>query len=448
MFREEKDSLGTVLVPADKFYGSVTQRSLDHFRIGKKKMPLEQIYAMVEVKKACALTNFRLRLLTKEEYHWITEACNQILEGKLDDHFVLTIYQTGSGTQTNMNVNEVIANYGNHLAKKQILHPNDHVNRSQSTNDVFPTAMHIATRKLIDQQVIPKLDEMIDALDDFAQKHSQVMKVGRTHLQDATNLTVGQQFSGYVSGLKAAKLMILDAAFHIDDLAIGGTAVGTGINTPDGYLKEIEKALFEVTGYPYRTHNNKFEHLSLKSGMSFLSGALKTLATTLFKIANDIRFLSSGPRLGYGELIIKANEPGSSIMPGKINPTQSESMMMVAMTVIGNDEVIGLANSQGNFELNVMMPLISDKMIESCRLLSDSMHSFTKHVIVSMKVNTEKQKENVENNLMSATRFTPYLGYEVVAELVKVAYEEGKSFKEVGLQQKVFTKEQYDEWTK
>lgn len=443
-YRIETDSMGDVNVPEDKYYGAQTQRSLENFKIGHRLIPDGQIKALVQIKKVCALANLQCHKISEKQSEYITKACDDILLGKLDEHFVLNVFQTGSGTQSNMNVNEVISHYANILAGENIVHPNDHVNASQSSNDVFPSAMHVATHQAITSKLLPSLNKIIEHLDDFAKKHSKTMKVGRTHLQDATNLTVGQQFSGYVAGLKTNYQMIEQSLLFIEDLALGGTAVGTGINTPENFIEELAK----VVPKPFKVQNNKFEQLSLKSGLAHVSASLRNLSMTLFKIANDIRFLASGPRLGYGELQLKSNEPGSSIMPGKVNPTQCESMMMVCLAVVGNDQVIGLADGQGNFELNVMMPLIIDKLLESITLLSDSMDSFVDHLLDGLQVNNEQLASNVERNLMSATALNPFIGYDKVSKIVKICYENNRTIKEVGIELGYFSGDEYEGWIK
>lgn len=445
-YRIEKDSLGEIKVPNDKYYGAQTQRAFLHFPLHQQLMPIDQIMAMVQVKKACAIANHEVGVLTLEKRDLIVESCNDILEGHYNDHFVLSVYQSGSGTQSNMNVNEVIANLANEKAQTKLIHPNDDVNKSQSTNDVFPTAMHIATRHLVSHHVLNALDEMISDLERLSESFNHLQKAGRTHLQDATNLTLGQEFSGYVSGLKTHRQQLVESLYYLEEVALGGSAVGTGINTPAGYLEALSRSLVQVTGFNYRVHNNKFEHLSLKIALAHTAGAIKNLCSTLYKIANDIRFLGSGPRLGYGELILPANEPGSSIMPGKVNPTQCESMLMVTLNVMGNMDTIMNANKEGNFELNVMMPLIINKMVESTHLISESMNSFVKFCLRDLKANEEQLKHNVEANLMSATSLNPILGYETVAIIVKEAYQQNKTFKEVGIAMGYFNEVEYEQW--
>lgn len=443
-YRIEKDSLGEIAVPSEMYYGAQTQRALENFPIQNHLMPIDQILSMVMVKKACAIANHQCGVLPTNNKELIVWACDEILSGKYHEQFVLSVYQSGSGTQSNMNVNEVIAHLANEKAGAALIHPNDDVNKSQSTNDVFPSAMHLTTHQLLSNRVLPALDQMINQLSTLEDNFKDILKAGRTHLQDATNLTLGQEFSGYVSGLLVHRQLIIDSLKGLEELALGGSAVGTGINTPQGYLEALESAILEVTGTNYRVHNNKFEQLSLKIGMVHTASTIKSLTTSLYKIVNDLRFMSSGPRLGYGELSIPANEPGSSIMPGKVNPTQCESMLMVLLNVSGNMDTLMLANSQGNFELNVMMPLMIEKMVISTHLLSDSINSFTDNCLIGLRANEEKLKQNVEANLMSATSLNPILGYEVVAEIVKEAYESQRSFKEVGIEKGKFSEEEYE----
>lgn len=446
--RTEYDSLGPVEVDASRIYGPQTQRSFNNFKIGTHKMPLEQVRALALVKKACAITNAKCGVISQEKADLISKIVDEIEAGKWDAEFPLCVFQTGSGTQTNMNVNEVIAHRAKQINPDLPLHPNDDVNRSQSTNDTFPTAMHICGYREIHNRVLPALDRLIASFEKVQKKGEGLQKVGRTHLQDATFIKVDQEVSAFVAGLKRAKKMIEDNSQYLLDVALGGTAVGTGLNTPDGYLDTMEKVLPEVTGIPFRVKNNKFHGLSLKDNFMMAFSSLNTLATTLFKIANDVRFLASGPRCGYGEWKIPANEPGSSIMPGKVNPTQCEAMTMVCMQVFGINTTLTFCTGSGNFQLNVYMPIMIYNFVEACRLLGDVMDSFTKNCVDGIEFIPKKLKFFVEQSLMVATALTPYIGYDKASQVVHEAYDKDCSIKEIILEQKLMTAEQFDEAVK
>lgn len=448
-YRIEKDSLGEVKVPSHRYYGAQTQRSLENFPIGKEKMPHEVIYALAIIKKAAAIVNDDLGLLSEEKKRVICEVCDEILTGQLDDHFPLSVWQTGSGTQTNMNLNEVISNraiekLGGQLGSKDPIHPNDDVNKSQSSNDVFPSAMHIAVKLDLCQKLIPHIKILRDALHLKAEKFKDIVKIGRTHLMDATPLTLGQEFSGYVSQLDHGIKAIENTFPHLSELALGGTAVGTGINTHPEYAERIAKVISELTGMAFVSAPNKFEALATNDALVEVSGALKRLAVSLFKIANDIRWLSSGPRSGIGEIILPANEPGSSIMPGKVNPTQCEALMMIAIQVMGNDVSITFAGSQGNLELNVYRPLIIYNLIQSIRLLSDGALNFNQKCVVGIEPNYERISEHLNRSLMLATALNKEIGYDKASQIVKKAYQENKTLKQAALELKMLTAEQFD----
>ncbi len=447
--RKETDSLGVVEVPIDKYWGAQTQRSIENFPIGTEKMPIELIHALGLVKKAAALVNCDLKLLTREKKDLIVKVCDELLKGKLDDHFDLVIWQTGSGTQTNMNVNEVISNRAIEMAKgvmgsKKPIHPNDDVNMSQSSNDVFPTAMHIATVQAVQASLIPHLKLLLKGFQKKAKEFDSIVKVGRTHLMDATPLTLGQEFSGYAAQIQNGIETVETALAPVLKLAIGGTAVGTGLNAPKGYDKKVAAKIAELTGYPFETAPNKFEALSSNDALVSFSGALRTIACSFMKIANDIRWLASGPRAGLGELILPENEPGSSIMPGKVNPTQSESMTMVAVQVMGNDTTIGIAGSMGNFELNVFKPVIIYNLLQSIRLLSDVAKNFHDKCLVGIKANKARIKELLDHSLMLATALTPVIGYDKTAKIVQKAHHENISLKEAALKLKLLSEKEFD----
>lgn len=447
-YRIEKDTLGEVHVPSDKSWGAQTQRSLENFPIGKEKMPLEVIYAYAYIKKAAAAVNESLGKLEREKSLAIQAVCDRILAKELDDHFPLVVWQTGSGTQTNMNINEVIAHEGNKLLAAQNLsmkiHPNDDVNKSQSSNDTFPTAMHIASVLKIEDKLLPALQKIRTALKEKEEKFKDIIKIGRTHLQDATPLTLGQEFSGWRRMIEKNEAMIKDSLEHLRELAIGGTAVGTGINAHPEFGKRAAEKISEYTGKTFSSAKNKFHALTSHDEIVFAHGALKSLAADLMKIANDIRWLASGPRSGIGEITIPANEPGSSIMPGKVNPTQCEALTMVAVQVFGNDAAIGFAASQGNFELNVYKPVIIYNFLQSADLLADSIHSFTGRCLIGIEPNRETLKKNLEQSLMLVTALNPHIGYEKAALVAKKAYNEGISLKEAAIASGILTEEQFD----
>ncbi|MCE5294362.1 MAG: class II fumarate hydratase [Chlamydiales bacterium] len=447
--RVEKDSLGEVVVPLDVYWGAQTARSLLNFCIGSDTMPRELILAIVLLKKSAALTNHKLKLLDKKKMQAIVSACDEILNGKFADQFPLVIWQTGSGTQTNMNVNEVISTRANELlghknSTKFPIHPNDDVNMSQSSNDVFPSAIHIAACFEIEQKLINALTTLQKALDAKAKSFKKIIKVGRTHLMDATVLTLGQEFSGYVyqvaSGIAALKASLNE----LHSLAIGATAVGTGINAPKDFGKAICKTLSSLSKSTFIPQENPFAALSTSDACVTTSSAIKRLGCTLFKIANDIRWMGSGPRCGLGELILPENEPGSSIMPGKVNPTQSEALMMVSTQIIGLDAAITMAASQGNFELNVMRPLIAYNLLQEIRLLTDAAASFTKNCILGLKANTRKIKAHLDSSLMHATALNPHIGYDKAAAIVRKAHQEEKTIKAAGIELGHFTEKQFD----
>jgi fumarate hydratase class II len=452
--RIEKDTMGQIKVPADKYWGAQTQRSMENFKIGgeRMKMPEEIISAFAYLKKAAALTNMELGVLTKEKAEIIASVCDEILEGKLDDQFPLVVWQTGSGTQSNMNVNEVIANRAHVLMggsltdEKKKIHPNDDVNKSQSSNDTFPTAMHIAAYQFLTGYTIPKLKTLRDTINSKANEFMSVVKIGRTHFMDATPLTIGQEFSGYVSqmdhGLKA-----LDNTFgHLAELALGGTAVGTGLNTPRGYAVKVAEKIAELTGLPFETAINKFESLAAHDAIVETSGALKQLAVSLMKIGNDIRMLASGPRCGIGEIIIPANEPGSSIMPGKVNPTQTEALTMVCAQVVGLDAATSIGGMNGHFELNVFKPMMIYNLLTSARLLGDACESFNNNCAVGIEPNYQRIKENLENSLMLVTALNTHIGYENAAKIAKKAHVENSTLREAAIELGLVTNEQFDEW--
>lgn len=433
--RKEKDSMGELNVPEDRYYGAQTQRSLNNFKIGGERFQHELIRAYGILKKAAAVTNASAGKLNEKIANAIQDAADEVISGKLDDHFPLVVWQTGSGTQSNMNLNEVIANraieiMGGKLGSKDPVHPNDHVNMGQSTNDTFPTAINIAAVETVTNQLIPKLTQLRDSLQEKANTFDNIIKLGRTHLQDATPLSLGQEFSGYVSALTHGLSRLDKALDHCYELAIGGTAVGTGINTSEGYDKAVAEKIAKMTGLPFRTAENKFEAMGGQDSIVELSGALKTIAGSLFKIANDIRWLASGPRSGIGEILIPANEPGSSIMPGKVNPTQCEAMTMVCTQVIGNDVTISMAGASGNFELNVYRPVIAYNIIQSIRLLADASSSFRENCVDGIEANKERIDSNLYNSLMLVTALNPHIGYDKAAEVAKKAYKDNSSLKD------------------
>ena len=447
--RTESDSMGKIDVPADRYYGAQTARSLIHFAIGKDTMPPELIRAFGILKKACALVNQDLGKLSPEKCSLIVEAADEVISGKLNDHFPLRIWQTGSGTQTNMNVNEVISNRaieisGGVMGSKKPIHPNDDVNMSQSSNDTFPTAMHIAAATETARTLLPAVKKLRDALDAKGKEFADIVKIGRTHLQDATPLTFGQEFSGWVSMLDRDGGRIAMALDGLYDLAIGGTAVGTGLNAHPEFAERAARKISELTGLPFRSHGNKFAALSAHDEIVFASGALKTLAASLMKIANDIRWLASGPRCGLGELSLPENEPGSSIMPGKVNPTQCEAITMVAVQVMGNDTAIGFAGSQGNFELNVFKPVMIFNYLHSVELLADSSNSFVDHCVTGIEVNREQIDSYLHNSLMLVTALAPRIGYDQAAQVAKAAHHSGISLREAALKLGFVTADEFD----
>lgn len=452
-YRIERDTMGEVQVPVHVYWGAQTERSRNNFRIGAEgSMPKEIIYAFAYLKKAAALANHELGVLSAEKAKMIADACDAILAGKLDDQFPLVIWQTGSGTQSNMNVNEVIANYAHVQAggkltdEKKILHPNDDVNKSQSSNDTFPTAMHIAAYKMVVEITIPGMELLANTLEAKSQAFKDIVKTGRTHFMDATPLTLGQEFSGYVQQIRNSIRAIKNALEMVRELALGGTAVGTGLNAPKGYDVLVAKKIAELTGYPFVTAPNKFEALAAHDAMVELSGALKRSAVALMKIANDIRMLASGPRCGIGEILIPDNEPGSSIMPGKVNPTQPEALTMVCCQVIGNDVAVTMGGSNGHFELNVFKPLIAYNVLQSARLLGDACVSFNNKCAVGIEPNYEVIQKHLENSLMLVTALNPHIGYENAAKIAKKAHKENKTLRQAALELGLVTNEQFDEW--
>ena len=444
-YKIKKDTMGEVRVSADKYWGAQTQRSINNFKIGKYKMPIEIIRAYAYLKKAAANANCELGTIEDAKRKIISDVCDEILAGKLDDNFPLVIFQTGSGTQTNMNVNEVIANRGNEIVGEEILHPNDDVNKSQSSNDTFPTAMHIAAVLQMRNNLLPKIAKLRDTFFELEKKYEDVIKIGRTHLQDATPITLGQEISGWRSMLDHNILMIEDALEYIGEVGIGGTAVGTGLNAPKDFDKIVVKNLSEMTGEKFKASDNKFHDLTSKDALVNMHGALTALAANLMKIANDIRLLSSGPRCGIGELNIPENEPGSSIMPGKVNPTQCEALTMVCVKVMGNNSVISIAASQGNFELNVYMPLIISSFLESVELLADAILSFNDNCVVGITPNYDKIEEYLENSLMLVTASNPYIGYEKAAKVAKLAYKDNLTIREAIKKLGLLSEDEIDE---
>ncbi len=447
--RRESDSMGAIDVPADRYYGAQTARSLIHFAIGEDRMPREVIHALALIKKAAALVNRDLGKLPQDKADLIMRAADEVLAGQLEDHFPLSVWQTGSGTQTNMNVNEVLANRaielaGGTLGSKQPIHPNDHVNLSQSSNDVFPTAMSVAAATTVQGRLIPAVQMLYDAIDAKAKEFAKVVKIGRTHLQDATPLTVGQEMSGWASLLARDVDRLRAVMPGLCELALGGTAVGTGLNAHPEFASRAAAKIAELTGLPFVSHPNKFAALSAHDELVFASGALKTLAGSLMKIANDVRWLASGPRCGLGELILPENEPGSSIMPGKVNPTQCEAVTMVAVQVHGNDAAIAFAGSQGNFELNVFKPVIIYNFLHSVRLLADVCRSFTEHCVRDLQINRARIAAYVENSLMLVTALSPRIGYDKAAQLAHTAHVQGISLREANRKMGLLSDEEFD----
>ncbi len=448
-YRIEYDSMGEMKVPADRLWGAQTQRSRENFEIGVgiETMPAEIIHAFGILKKAAAAANNALRpeKMTDEKLSAIKEACDEVISGKLNDHFPLVVWQTGSGTQSNMNTNEVIANRGNQILGKKLLHPNDDVNMSQSSNDTFPTAMHIAAVLALEEKLIPAAEELIATFKRLEEENEGIVKSGRTHLQDATPIKFSQEISGWRSSLERDVQLIKLALSPLYELALGGTAVGTGLNAPEGFAEKVAAEAAAITGKPFITAENKFHALTSKDELVFAHGAVKALAADMMKIANDVRWLASGPRDGLGEIYIPENEPGSSIMPGKVNPTQCEAVTMVAVQVMGNDAAIGIAASQGNFELNVFMPVCIYNFLQSVRLLAEAIVSFNKNCAVGIKANKEKMHHNLHNSLMLVTALNPYIGYENAAKTAKKAYKDNISLKEACVELGFLTAERFDE---
>ena len=455
-YRIEKDTMGKIQVPADKYYGAQTQRSVDNFKIAQdiNKMPNEIIRAFAYLKKAAALTNYEAGVLPKEKCDLISKVCDEILEGKLDSEFPLVVWQTGSGTQSNMNVNEVVAyrahvlNGGSLMDEVKFIHPNDDVNKSQSSNDTFPTAMHIAAYKILMETTIPGIEKLRDTLKAKSEAFMNVVKIGRTHFMDATPLTLGQEFSGYVAQLNYGLKAIRNSFAHLSELALGGTAVGTGINTPKGYAVNVAKHIADLTGLPFVTASNKFEALAAHDAIVEAHGALKTVAVSMMKIGNDIRMLSSGPRSGIGEIFIPDNEPGSSIMPGKVNPTQCEAMTMVAAQVLGNDVAINIGGSNGHFELNVFKPMMIYNFLHSARLIGDVCVSFNDKCAVGIEPIYENIKKHVNNSLMLVTALNTKIGYYKAAEIAQTAHKKGQTLKETAVELGYVTPEEFDAWVK
>lgn len=448
--RIERDTMGEIQVPADKYWGAQTQRSKQNFEIGNEKMPTEVITGFAILKRSAAIVNESLGKLHKDKAQAIVAACEEIIEGKLLDHFPLVVWQTGSGTQSNMNVNEVVARRGNEiLREKEIdlnIHPNDDVNMSQSSNDTFPTAMHIAAVIAVQHKLMPAIDKLSETLDEKVKQFSDIVKIGRTHLQDATPITLGQEISGWAHMLHQTKEMINQSQAYMENLAIGGTAVGTGINAHPEFGDRVAKEISQYTKHNFVSSSNKFHSLTSHDETVYAHGALKALAANLMKIANDVRWLASGPRCGIGEITIPENEPGSSIMPGKVNPTQSEALTMVAVQVMGNDAAIGFAASQGNFELNVFKPVIIYNFLQSVQLLSDAMISFHDHCVIGIEANLPVIERYLNDSLMLVTALNPYIGYENAAKIAKLAHKEGLTLKEAAVRLDLLTENQFDEY--
>jgi fumarate hydratase class II len=452
--RKEKDSMGYIDVPADAYWAAQTQRSSENFKIGGQKMPIEITKAFAILKKAAAITNAELGVLDKEKSNLIGKVCDEITDGKLDDQFPLVVWQTGSGTQSNMNMNEVIANRG-HVVQggklsddKKYLHPNDDVNKSQSSNDTFPTAMHIAAYTILIECTIPGLEKLKATLHQKAIDFNNIVKIGRTHFMDATPLTLGQEFSGYVSQLDHGIKAIKNSLAHLSELALGGTAVGTGLNTPKGYSELVANHIAKLSGHPFITAHNKFESLAAHDAIVEAHGALKTVAVSLMKIGNDIRMLASGPRCGIGEILIPENEPGSSIMPGKVNPTQSEALTMAMAQVMGNDVAINIGGMNGHFELNVFKPMMIYNFLISARLIGDACDSFNDHCAIGIEPNPQRIKDNLENSLMLVTALNTKIGYDKASEIAKKAHKEGLSLRQAALKLEYLTNEEFDEWVR
>jgi len=453
-FRKEKDSMGYIDVPADAYWGAQTQRSVENFKIGGQRMPKEIIYGFAVLKMAAARANNKLGVLPDEKMNLVAQVCEEIIAGKLDDQFPLVVWQTGSGTQSNMNLNEVIANRahvlngGNLLDEHKALHPNDDVNKSQSSNDTFPTAMHIAAYDTLIRVTIPGIEKLRDTLADKAKKYMDVVKIGRTHFMDATPLTLGQEISGYVSQLNHGIKAIKNTLDHLSEIALGGTAVGTGLNTPKGYDVQVAHEIAAISGLPFVTGENKFEGLAAHDAIVESHGALKTVAVSLMKIGNDIRMLASGPRCGIGEILIPENEPGSSIMPGKVNPTQSEALTMAMAQVMGNDVAINIGGMNGHFELNVFKPMMIYNFLMSANLIGDACMSFDEHCAIGIEANMARIKTNLDNSLMLVTALNTRIGYDKAAEIAKKAHKEGSTLKEAAIKLDYVTAAQFDEWVR
>ncbi len=449
-YRIERDTIGEIQVPADKLWGAQTQRSKQNFKIGWEKMPMEVVRAFANLKKAAAITSNELGNLSDAKAKAIAAAADEVIEGKLDDNFPLVVWQTGSGTQSNMNMNEVLAHRGNQLleewGEEDRLHPNDDINKSQSSNDTYPTALHVSAVVAVLNDLLPAIDKLKETLEDKSKQFDDIIKIGRTHLQDATPLTLGQEISGWVRMLEKDRVMIETAVEQMKELAIGGTAVGTGLNAPAGFGDKVAAQISKQVGIEFTSAVNKFHALTSYDEAVFTHGAIKALAADLMKIANDVRWLASGPRSGIGEITIPANEPGSSIMPGKVNPTQSEALTMVVAQVMGNDATIGFAASQGNFELNVFKPVIAYNFLQSVRLLTDGIISFNDNCAVGIEPNQEKIQELLDNSLMLVTALNPHIGYENAAKIAKTAHAEGSTLKEAAIKSGLLTEEQFDEW--
>ena len=452
-YRIEKDTIGEIKVPSDKYWGAQTERSKNNFKIGPAgSMPIEIVHAFAVLKKAAAITNSKLGVLDQNKMELISSVCNEIMEGKLDDQFPLVVWQTGSGTQSNMNVNEVIANRAHVINGGKLgegennLKANDDVNKSQSSNDTFPTAMHIASYKIIIENTIPGVEKLRDTLAKKSKDFADVVKIGRTHLMDATPLTIGQEFSGYVSQLDHGLRALKNTLSHLSELALGGTAVGTGLNTPNGYAEEVAKQIASISGFPFISAENKFEALAAHDAMVETHGALKQIAVSLNKIANDIRLLASGPRSGIGELIIPANEPGSSIMPGKVNPTQCEALTMVCAQVMGNDVALSIGGTQGHYELNVFKPMMAKNLIESAKLIGDACVSFNDHCAIGIEPNYKNIERLLNNSLMLVTALNTKIGYYKAAEIANTAHKNGTTLKEEAVRLGYVTAEEYENW--
>ncbi len=452
MFRTAYDTLGPVEVPADKYWGPQTQRAIENFRIGDEKMPREIIDAFAVLKKAAAMINHDMGVLQLELMQAIVQACDEIRAGQLDDHFPLVVWQTGSGTQTNMNFNEVIANRAHEILggqlddEQKMVHPNDHVNKSQSSNDTFPTAMHMAAYTMIAERTLPGIRQLHRSLEEKTTRFKDVVKIGRTHLMDATPLTLGQEFSGFSAQLEHGMVALEQSLEHLRELALGGTAVGTGLNAPEGFDRAVAARIAEITGKPFVTAPNKFEALAAHDGVVKASGALKSLAVSLMKIGNDIRMLASGPRCGIGEIILPANEPGSSIMPGKVNPTQAEALTMVAAQVMGNDTTITVGGMNGHFQLNVFKPVMIYNLLQSARLMADATVGFADKCVKGITPNYERIGDHLRNSLMLVTSLSPHIGYDKAAAIAKKAHEEGTTLKEAAVKMKLVSEEDFDRW--